>query len=212
MLTTLIEYMKSKLAQKSVATYLGWIFILLILFVLGYLLGKTSTATLESNRDLSELLTTQYDLPLNNIELIRNAFGGESYFPFDSETNILRYVYVQYNGTYLPTNAQFSLRHTINIYRPGHVPSVTATKILYNDSIAHNGDVELLSLSGMDDNSWGFCYTQTDTCYIESKYNDLVSQIGIVVSGADEKQMSEILRMIVSGFYERVESSKAQFK
>src|SRR5215213_4214991 len=156
--------MKPKLAQKSVATYLGSVFVLLILFVLGYQLGKTSTLrTQESNRDLAKLLTPQSDLPLDNIELVRNAFGGESYFPFDSETHILRYVYVQYNGTYLPTNAQFSLRHTINIYRPGHIPSVTATKTLYNDSIAHNGSVELLSLSGMDDNSWRFCYTQADT-------------------------------------------------
>ncbi len=193
------------------ATYLGWVFVLLTLFLLGYLLGKTSTIrTQESNRDLSELLTTQSDLPLNNIELTKSGFGGESYFPFDSETNILRYVYVQYNGTYLPTNAQFSLRHTINIYRPGYVPSVTATKTLYNDSIAHNGNIELLSLSEMDDKSWGFCYVQSDTCYIESNYNNLVSQIGIVVTGANEEQMSEILRKMVSGFSERVESSNRE--
>ena len=94
----------------------------------------------------------------------------------------------------------------------GTPPRYAPTTNLYNDSIDHKGNVTLLSLDEMDDNSWGFCYVESETCFIESQYNDVISQISIVLTDADEDQISEILTLALKDFYERVDASSIRSK
>src|SRR5215210_4628649 len=130
---------KSMMTQKTAAGYIVVIFVILITLLLGYQLGKANqvTNTIELNSILLELLTRRSNLPLKDIELHRVEYGDMSYSPFNFETNILDYAYIQFSGMYIPTGKHFSLRHHINIYKPGNVPEITATETLYNDSIAH---------------------------------------------------------------------------
>lgn len=101
----------------------------------------------------------------------------------------------------------------INIYKPGYAPSVTSSMNLYNDSIAHGGNVKILVLPKMDNNSWGFCYIESNTCYIDSRYNDLISSISIVLVDASEEQLFEVLEVAITAFYKRAEelSIKSNF-
>jgi hypothetical protein len=202
------------LTPKTITSYIALIAVILIALLLGYQLGKSNptTGTAELNAILLQLLTKRSDLPLKDIHITRVEQSDTSYSPFDLETNILDYAYIQFSGMYIPTGKHFSLRHHINIYKPGNVPEITATETLYNNSIAHNGNVTLLSLNGMDDNSWGFCYVESETCFIESQYNDVISQISVVLTDADEAQISEILTLVLKAFYERVDTFSIRSK
>ena len=202
------------LTPKTITSYIALIAVMLIALLLSYQFGKTNltTDTAELNSIILQLLTKRSDLPLRDIHLTRVEQSDTSYSPFDLETNILDYGYIQFTGVYIPTGKLFSLRHHVNIYRPGYTPEISPTTNLYNDSIAHNGNITLLSLDEMDDNSWGFCYVESETCFIESEYNDSISQISIVLTDADQDQISEILTLVIKAFHERVDASSIRSK
>ena len=202
------------LTPKTITSYIALIAVIVIALLLGYQLGKSNltTDTAELNSILLQLLTKRSNLPMRDIHLTRVEQSDTSYSPFDLETNILDYGYIQFTGVYIPTGKLFILRHHVNVYRPGYTPEISPTTNLYNDSIAHNGNVTLLSLDEMDDNSWGFCYVESETCFIESQYNDVISQISIVLTDADEDQISEILTLALKDFYERVDVSSIRSK
>lgn len=185
------------------------IFLLAITFSLfvGYKAGATNSNidTGEINPIISALLTKRVDLPITDINLTRVEYWDFSYYPFDLETNILDHASVQFAGTYLPTEKHFLLRHNIAIYKPGSAPSVTFSMKNYNDSIARGGNVKIIDLPEMDNDSWGFCYIESNTCFVDSRYNDLLSSISVVMNEASEEQIYEILELALTAFYKRAE-------
>ena len=203
MAKVLLKYTKSMFTPKVIVRYIASIVVIFVALLVGYQLGKTNltTNTAEQNSILLKLLTKRSSLPLKDIDLTRVEQSDISYSPFNLETNILDYGYIQFTGVYNPTGKLFSLRQHINVYRPGYTPAISPTTNLYNDSIDHKGNVTLLSLDEMDDNSWGVCYVESETCFIESQYNDVISQISIVLTDADEDQISEILTLALKDFY-----------
>lgn len=177
------------------------------LFV-GYKAGVTDSNidTGEINPIIFELLTKRTDLPLNDMDLTRVEYWDTSYFPFNLENNTLDIASVKFNGTYIPTGKNFTFSHTINIYKPGSAPTFTFAMKSYNDYISRNTNPKILELNEMDENSWGFCYLESNTCYMDTKYDDMISSISIDVTDANEQQILDILMTTISAFYERAET------
>lgn len=186
------------------------IFLLAITFSLfaGYKAGVTNSNidTGEINPVISELLTKRADLPINDIDLTRVEYWDYSYYPFNLENNSLDAANVRFNGTYIPTGKKFTFSHIINIYRPGSAPTFTFAMKSYNDYISRNTNPKILELNEMDENSWGFCYLELSTCYMDTKYDDIISSISIDITDANEQQILDILMTTVSAFYERAET------
>jgi hypothetical protein len=186
------------------------IFLLAITFSLfaGYKAGVTNSNidTGEINPVISELLTKRADLPINDIDLTRVEYWDYSYYPFNLENNSLDVANVRFNGIYIPTGKNFTFSHTINIYKPDLAPTFTFAMKSYNDYISRNTNPKILELNEMDENSWGFCYLELSICYMDTKYDDIISSISIDITDATEQQILDILMTTISAFYERAEN------
>ena len=126
MAKVLLKYTKSMFTPKVIVRYIASIVVIFVALLVGYQLGKTNltTNTAEQNSILLKLLTKRSSLPLKDIDLTRVEQSDISYSPFNLETNILDYGYIQFTGVYNPTGKLFSLRHHINVYRPGYTPTI----------------------------------------------------------------------------------------
>lgn len=186
------------------------IFLLAITFslILGYKVGEANSNidAGEINPIIFELLTKRTDLPLSDVNFDRVEYWDTSYFPYNLENNSLDAANVRFNGIYIPTGKKFTFSHTINIYRSGSAPTFTFAMKSYNDYISRNTNPKILELNEMDENSWGFCYLELNTCYMDTKYDDIISSISIDVTDANEQQILDILMTTVSAFYERAET------
>jgi len=204
--------MHTQKIKVSVGYILG-VLIISILFFLSYKLGQetSNVKRKELNPIIPELLTRRTDLPINDIDLLAVEYWDKSYLQFGSENNILDTTGVQFYGTYIPTGKQFIFTHNINIYKPGYAPTVTPVMDLYNNYFSKE-NLKVLNLNGMDSNSWGFCYVESYTCQLDSRYNDLISNISVIMTDANEEQLSKIFEVTLSAFYKRAEALSVKSK
>lgn len=196
------------LSKKTIIVLV--IFLLTVTFslVLGYKVGEANPNIDigELNPIIFELLTKRTDLPLSDVNFDRVEYWDTSYFPYNPENNSLDVASVRFNGIYIPTGKKFTFSHTINIYSPGSAPTFTFAMKSYNDYISRNTNPKILELNEMDENSWGFCYLESNICYMDTKYDDIISSISIDITDANEQQILDILMTTISAFYERAET------
>lgn len=196
------------LSKKTIIVLTMFLLAEIFSLILGYKVGEANPNIDmgELNPIIFELLTKRTDLPLSDVNLDRVEYWDTSYFPYNPENNSLDAANVRFNGTYIPTGKKFTFSHTINIYRPGSAPTFTFAMKSYNDYISRNTNPKILELNEMDENSWGFCYLELNTCYMDTKYDDIISSISIDMTDANEQQILDILIATISAFYERAET------
>ena len=109
-------------------------------------------------------------------------------------------------------HATFNVTHDIKRYRLKELPKKTWIDDIYIEKIANTEmEVRLLNLEELDKNTQAFCVfsksTSSKTCYVESKYKEIISVFIFYGYNMEETQIINSIAPAVQKFYDRLSKS-----
>jgi hypothetical protein len=112
-------------------------------------------------------------------------------------------------------HATFNVTHNIKRYRPEELPKKTWIDDVYIEKTANNEmKVRLLNLEELDKNTQAFCVfsksTSSKTCYVESKYKEIISIFVFEGYNMEEAQIINSITPAIQKFYDRLSKSSIQ--
>lgn len=204
------------MSKKSIAAiFLTSITLIITSFISGLLYERwqESNRTPYIDRSVALLLAKPSDF-----EITGGEWSNVAYFQDYVNLSINPYR-INHGGAksafrayYSTTDTILDFVHRIERYKHGEVPQKTFLDETYlSGEAVENVEILLLNLPELDENSAAFCIlsraNKFTICFVESKYNEIVSTISISSETANEEQIIDFIKTAIQKFYFRLSRS-----